>query len=60
MKMPPRRASTQISTNVERGDYLTVLIEEGQPPFGFALIRITPWPPKIARHGGLGNLESEL
>ena len=45
---------------VKRGDDLTVVVEEGQPLHGLALVRMTLQLLKIARHGGFGNRESEL
>jgi hypothetical protein len=41
-------------------DDLTVVVEEGQPLRGLALVRMTLQLLKIARHGGFGNRESEL
>jgi len=45
---------------VKGADDLTVVVEEGQPLRGLALVRMTLQLLKIARHGGFGNRESEL
>jgi hypothetical protein len=43
---------------VECRDHLTMIVQESEPLFGFALLRKRPQSLQIARHGGFRDLES--
>jgi len=43
---------------VERDDQLTVILQEGKPPF--CRVKTTPNAPQVASHGSLGDNEAEL
>jgi len=54
------KRQTRNREEVERGDYLAVVVEEGQPASRLPRIAVSLQPPQISRHGGFGNLESQL
>ena len=45
---------------VECGDYLAVIVQEGKPSLGFALVASALQPLQVARNRRFGNLEPEL
>src|SRR5262249_21702657 len=45
---------------VECGNHFTVIVEEGQPALGFALVVVRPEPLQISGYGRLGNFQPQL